>query len=123
MRAVVERVSRARVRVQGEITGEIGLGLLVLLGVGRGDARAEADYLVDKTVGLRIFEDAGGKMNLSVADIAGALLVVSQFTLYGDARRGKRPSFDAAAPPGQARQLYEYFVERVRGNDAGGTGQ
>jgi D-tyrosyl-tRNA(Tyr) deacylase len=114
MRAVVERVSRARVRVQGEITGEIGLGLLVLLGVGRGDARAEADYLVDKTVGLRIFEDAGGKMNLSVADIAGALLVVSQFTLYGDARRGKRPSFDAAAPPGQARQLYEYFVERVR---------
>jgi D-tyrosyl-tRNA(Tyr) deacylase len=115
MRAVVERVSRARVRVNGEITGEIGLGLLVLLGVGAGDARTEADYLVDKTVGLRIFEDAGGKMNLSVADIAGALLVVSQFTLYGDARRGKRPSFDAAAPPEQARQLYEYFVERVRG--------
>ena len=114
MRAVVERVSRARVRVQGEITGEIGLGLLVLLGVGRGDARAEADYLVDKTVGLRIFEDAGGKMNLSVADIAGALLVVSQFTLYGDARRGKRPSFDAAAPPEQARRLYQHFVEKIR---------
>src|SRR6202795_4006465 len=114
MRAVVERVSRARVSVNGEITGEIGLGLLVLLGVGAGDARPEADYLVDKTIGLRIFEDAGGRMNLSVAEVAGALLVVSQFTLYGDARRGKRPSFDAAAPPEQARQLYEYFVERIR---------
>ena len=114
MRAVVERVSRARVSVNGEITGEIGLGLLVLLGVGAGDARTEADYLVDKTIGLRIFADAGGKMNLSVAEVAGALLVVSQFTLYGDARRGKRPSFDAAAPPEQARELYEYFVEKVR---------
>src|ERR1700675_1396034 len=114
MRAVVQRVSRARVSVNGEITGDIGLGLLVLLGVGAGDTRAEADYLVDKTIGLRIFEDAGGKMNLSVAEAGGALLVVSQFTLYGDARRGKRPSFDAAAPPEQARELYEYFVERVR---------
>src|SRR6202163_2880097 len=122
MRAVVQRVSRARVTVNatasdsvsGETTGEIGLGLLVLLGVGTGDTRAEADYLVDKTIGLRIFEDAGGKMNLSVAEVAGALLVVSQFTLYGDARRGKRPSSDAAAPPEQARQLYEYFLERVR---------
>jgi D-tyrosyl-tRNA(Tyr) deacylase len=115
MRAVVQRVSRARVTVGSEVTGEIGLGLLVLLGVRTGDTRAEADYLVEKTVGLRIFEDAGGKMNLSVAEVAGALLVVSQFTLYGDARRGKRPSFDAAAPPEQARELYEYFVERVRG--------
>jgi len=115
MRAVVQRVSRARVTVGSEVRGEIGLGLLVLLGVGAGDTRAEADYLVEKTVGLRIFEDAGGKMNLSVAEVAGALLVVSQFTLYGDARRGKRPSFDAAAPPEQARELYEYFVERVRG--------
>src|SRR6266403_3902443 len=114
MRAVVQRVSRARVTVSGEITGEISLGLLVLLGVGAGDTRAEADYLVDKTIGLRIFEDAGGKMNLSVAEVGGALLVVSQFTLYGDARRGKRPSFEAAAPPEQARELYEYFVERVR---------
>ena len=114
MRAVVQRVSRARVTVSGDITGEIGLGLLVLLGVGAGDTRAEADYLVDKTIGLRIFEDAGGKMNLSVAEVGGALQVVSQFTLYGDARRGKRPSFDAAAPPEQARELYEYFVERVR---------
>ncbi len=114
MRAVVQRVSRARVTVSGEITGEIGLGLLVLVGVGAGDTRTEADYLVEKTIGLRIFEDTGGKMNLSVAEVAGALLVVSQFTLYGDARRGKRPSFDAAAPPEQARELYEYFVERVR---------
>jgi len=115
MRAVVQRVSRARVRVNGgEIVGEIGLGLVVLLGVGVGDTRAEANYLAEKTIGLRIFEDAGDKMNLSVAEVGGALLVVSQFTLYGDARRGKRPSFDAAAPPEQARDLYEYFVERVR---------
>lgn len=114
MRAVVQRVSRARVTVNGEVTGEIGLGLLVLLGVGAGDTRAKADYLAVKIIGLRIFEDAGGKMNLSVAEVGGALLVVSQFTLYGDARRGKRPSFDAAAPPEQARELYEYFVEKVR---------
>jgi D-aminoacyl-tRNA deacylase len=114
VRAVVQRVSRARVTVSGEVAGEIGLGLLVLLGVGAGDTRHEADYLADKTMGLRIFEDAGGKMNLSVAEVGGALLVVSQFTLYGDARRGKRPSFDAAAPPEQARELYEYFVGKVR---------
>jgi D-tyrosyl-tRNA(Tyr) deacylase len=118
MRTVVQRVSRAKVTVAGEvdsdITGEIGRGLLVLLGVGAGDTRANADYLVEKIIGLRIFEDAGGKMNLSVAEVGGALLVVSQFTLYGDARRGKRPSFDAAAPPGQARELYEYFVEKIR---------
>jgi len=113
MRAVVQRVSRARVNVNGEITGEIGLGLLLLLGVGAGDTHTEADYLAEKAIGLRIFEDAGGKMNLSVAEVGGALLVVSQFTLYGDARRGKRPSFDAAAPPEQARELYEYFVEKV----------
>jgi D-tyrosyl-tRNA(Tyr) deacylase len=115
MRAVVQRVSRAQVTVGSEVKGAIVLGLLVLLGVGAGDTRAEADYLVEKTIGLRIFEDAGGKMNLSVAEVGGALLVVSQFTLYGDARRGKRPSFDAAAPPEQARELYEYFVEKVRG--------
>ena len=119
MRAVVQRVSRARVSVNGETTGEIGHGLLVLLGVGAGDTRADADYLAEKTIGLRIFEDSGGplgikKMNLSVAEVGGALLVVSQFTLYGDVRRGKRPSFDAAAPPEQARELYEYFVERIR---------
>jgi len=114
MRAVVQRVSRAQVAVDGEITGDIDLGLLVLLGVSVGDTRADADYLAEKTIGLRIFEDAGGKMNLSVAEIGGAVLVVSQFTLYGDVRRGKRPSFDAAAPPAQARELYEYFVEKVR---------
>jgi D-tyrosyl-tRNA(Tyr) deacylase len=114
MRAVVQRVSRARVTVGDEVTGEIDLGLLVLLGVGAGDTRAEADYLAEKIVGLRIFEDAGGKMNLSAAEVSGALLLVSQFTLFGDVRRGKRPSFDAAAPPEQARELYEYFVEKIR---------
>ena len=114
MRAVVQRVSRSKVTVNAEITGEIGPGLLVLLGVGSQDTQSDADYLVDKIVGLRIFEDEGGKMNLSVADANGALLVVSQFTLYGDVRRGKRPSFDAAAPPQIARELYEYFVAQVR---------
>jgi len=114
MRAVVQRVSRAKVMVSGETTGEIGLGLLVLLGVGKEDMRAEADYLAEKIIGLRIFEDAGGKMNLGVHDVSGGVLVVSQFTLYGDVRRGKRPSFDAAAPHQQARELYEYFVEKIR---------
>ena len=118
MRAVVQRVSRAKVTVAGEtgdeITGEIELGLLVLLGVGTGDTRADADYLAEKTIGLRIFEDAGDKMNLSVAEVSGAVLAVSQFTLYGDVRRGKRPSFDGAAAPGAARELYEYFVEKIR---------
>jgi D-aminoacyl-tRNA deacylase len=115
MRAVVQRVSRARVSVDGQTSGEIGLGLLVLLGVGAGDARTDADYLAEKTIGLRIFEDDNGKMNLSVAEVGGALLVVSQFTLFGDGRRGRRPSFEAAARPVQARELYEYFVEKVRG--------
>ena len=114
MRAVVQRVSRAQVTVDGAVTGKIGRGLLVLLGVSRGDSQADADYLADKIAGLRIFEDPQGKMNLPVAEINGAVLVVSQFTLYGDVRRGKRPSFDAAAPPEQARQLYESFVERIR---------
>jgi D-aminoacyl-tRNA deacylase len=113
MRAVVQRVSRAKVTVDDQVSGEIARGLLVLLGVGIGDTRTAADYLVEKAIGLRIFEDAAGKMNLSVAEVGGAVLVVSQFTLYGDARRGKRPSFDAAASPQQARELYEYFVERV----------
>ena len=114
MRAVIQRVSRAKVTVGGEVVGEIGPGLLVLLGVGSGDTRADADYLAEKTIGLRIFEDPDGKMNLSLADTGGALLVVSQFTLYGDVRRGKRPSFDAAAPPQEAKDLYEYFVEKIR---------
>jgi D-aminoacyl-tRNA deacylase len=114
MRAVVQRVSRAKVTVDYEIAGEIRLGLLVLLGVGEGDSRADADYLAEKVIGLRIFEDAGGKMNLAVAEVEGAVLVVSQFTLYGDVRRGKRPSFDGAAAPQVARELYEYFVEKIR---------
>jgi D-tyrosyl-tRNA(Tyr) deacylase len=114
MRAVLQRVSRATVRVEEEVVGEIGAGLLVLLGVGANDTLADADYLAEKIIGLRIFEDADGKMNLPVADVDGAILVVSQFTLYGDARRGKRPSFDAAAPPEKARELYEYFVEKIR---------
>jgi len=114
VRAVIQRVSRAQVIVGGELAGEIGPGLLVLLGVGGGDTRADADYMAEKTIGLRIFEDPGGKMNLSVRDTGGALLVVSQFTLYGDVRRGKRPSFDEAAPPQLAKELYEYFVEKIR---------
>jgi D-tyrosyl-tRNA(Tyr) deacylase len=114
MRAVIQRVSRAKVTVDGEITGSIDRGLLVLLGVSNEDAEAAADYLVEKTIGLRIFEDDAGKMNLSVADVGGAVLIVSQFTLYGDVRRGKRPSFDRAARPDQANRLYEYFVEKVR---------
>jgi|SRR5580698_2761750 D-tyrosyl-tRNA(Tyr) deacylase len=114
MRAVVQRVDRASVKVDDEITGEIGRGLLVLLGVAQDDAESDADYLAEKIAGLRIFEDDAGKMNLSVMDIAGAVLAVSQFTLYGDVRRGKRPSFDAAARPERARELYEYFVNRIR---------
>jgi D-tyrosyl-tRNA(Tyr) deacylase len=114
MRAVVQRVSRAQVTVAGEVTGKIGRGLLVLLGVAATDTEADADYLVGKVAGLRVFEDANGKMNLAADDVGGEVLVVSQFTLYGDVRRGKRPSFDAAAPPDKARQLYEYFVARLR---------
>jgi D-tyrosyl-tRNA(Tyr) deacylase len=114
MRAVVQRVSRAQVAVDGEIVGEIGRGLLVLLGVTHADNKADADYVADKIAGLRIFEDGNGKMNLDITAVSGGILVVSQFTLYGDVRRGKRPSFDAAAAPQRARQLYEYFVERIR---------
>ena len=114
MRAVVQRVSRASVKVADKVVGQIEAGLLVLLGVGNDDAEADADYLVDKIVGLRIFEDAEGKMNLPVGDVGGAMLAVSQFTLFGDVRRGKRPSFDAAARPELAKKLYEYFVEAVR---------
>jgi D-tyrosyl-tRNA(Tyr) deacylase len=114
MRAVVQRVSRASVKVEGAATGEIATGLLVLLGVGSDDEQSDADYMVDKVVALRIFEDEDGKMNRSVMDVGGSILAVSQFTLYGDARRGKRPSFDAAARPERARELYEYFVNRVR---------
>jgi D-tyrosyl-tRNA(Tyr) deacylase len=114
MRAIVQRVSRAQVAVDGEIVGEVGCGLLVFLGVTHADAEEDADYLADKIAGLRVFEDEDGKMNLDVAAVSGGILVVSQFTLYGDVRRGKRPSFDAAAPPEPARRLDEYFVARIR---------
>ena len=114
MRAVVQRVSRAQVVIAGEVSGQIGLGLLILLGVGRDDTEADANYLAEKIAGLRVFEDDSGKMNRSVQDVGGSVLAVSQFTLYSDVRRGKRPSFDAASPPEKARQLYEFFVERIR---------
>jgi D-tyrosyl-tRNA(Tyr) deacylase len=114
MRAIVQRVSRSQVTVNGVAAGEIGLGLLVLLGVGQADTDADAAYLAEKVAGLRIFEDDHGKMNRSVQDVRGSVLAVSQFTLYGDVRHGKRPSFDEAAPPEKARQLYEFFVERIR---------
>lgn len=111
MRAVVQRVSRARVDVDGETVGAIERGLLVLLGVQTPDTKRDADYLAAKTVTLRIFNDAQGKMNCDVQDVQGGVLVVSQFTLYGDARKGRRPSFVQAAPPQQAEHLYEYFLE------------
>ena len=114
MRAVVQRVSRASVTVDGDIIGEIGCGLLVLLGVTHADEQQNADYLVDKIVNLRIFDDADGKMNLSLADTNGGIIVVSQFTLYGDTRGGRRPSFIAAAPGSEAEGLYDYFVAKAK---------
>ena len=114
MRAVVQRVSRAKVTINDFTSGEIGCGLLVLLGVGCEDTEADVDYLAQKIAGLRIFADSEGKMNRSVVDVGGSVLAVSQFTLYGDVRRGKRPSFDDAAPPEPARRLYERFVERIQ---------
>lgn len=114
MRAVLQRVGEARVDVGGTTVGAIGQGVLVLLGVGQGDSAADARFLADKIAGLRIFEDAQGKMNLSVEDVGGSLLVVSQFTLYGDCRQGRRPGFSAAAPPEQANALYEQFVGMLR---------
>lgn len=114
MRAVIQRVSRASVTVDGRVVGEIGQGLLVLVGVTHADTRAEAGWLARKIAGLRIFEDDAGKLNRSLADVEGGVLVVSQFTLYGDARRGRRPDFLAAARPEQAEPLIEYFVEQLR---------
>jgi D-tyrosyl-tRNA(Tyr) deacylase len=111
MRAVVQRVTRASVTIEGEIAGEIGNGLVVLLGVARDDTREDADYLAAKIAALRIFDDAAGRMNVSVKDIDGGVLIVSQFTLYGDARRGSRPSWSDAAAPEVAERLYDYFVE------------
>ncbi len=114
MRAVLQRVSRAKVSVDGEAVGEIGTGILVLLGVSREDDEKDALYLLEKTLNLRIFEDAEGKMNLSLLEIKGDLLVVSQFTLYGDTRKGRRPSFIEAAAPEKGKFLYEFFVTEAR---------
>jgi D-tyrosyl-tRNA(Tyr) deacylase len=114
MRAILQRVTRSRVSVLGEAVGEIGPGLLVFVGISKDDRVSDADALAERVLNLRIFEDEKGKMNLSVKDIRGDVLVVSQFTLYGDARRGRRPSFAAAAPAERARELYENFLEKVR---------
>ncbi len=114
MRAVLHRVTRASVRVGGATVGEIGAGLVVLLGVARDDAEEDARYLAEKVLNLRVFDDAEGRMNLPVGEAGGALLVVSQFTLYGDARRGRRPSWFEAAPPERAAELYEFFVAETR---------
>jgi D-aminoacyl-tRNA deacylase len=114
MRASIQRVSEAHVTVDGAETGRIGLGLVVLLGVGHNDGEAEVAWLAEKIAGLRIFEDEAGKMNRSLAEVGGAMLVVSQFTLFGDCRKGRRPSFIDAAPPELAERLYESFVGAVR---------
>ena len=116
MRAVVQRVTRASVTVDGEIVGEIGNGLVVLVGIARDDTEKDATYLVEKIAALRIFDDEAGRMNSSVKDVHGALLIVSQFTLYGDVRRGLRPSWIDAAPPEFAEPLYEFFIEQTRMN-------
>ena len=118
MRGVLQRVTRASVRVGGETVGEIGAGLVVLLGVARDDTEADALYLVEKVLNLRVFEDNEERMNLSLAESGGALLAVSQFTLYGDARKGRRPSWFDAAPPELARPLYEFFVTEARARGA-----
>ncbi len=114
MRAVIQRVTRASVSVEGRVAGEIGAGLLVLLGVGRSDNSESAAYLAKKIANLRIFSDQAGKMNLSLLDIGGSALVVSQFTLYGDTRGGRRPSYIQAAPPEEASRLYEELVRSIR---------
>jgi len=113
MRVVLQRVKEARVDVAGATVGSISTGLLILIGVTTTDTRQDADYLADKIIYLRIFGDDDRRMNRSILEVGGSLLVVSQFTLYGDCKKGRRPSFDQAAPPEQARELYEYFVERL----------
>jgi len=114
MRIVVQRVSEARVEIGGRVSDAIGRGLVLLLGIAKQDSCQQADYLVDKILGLRIFPDHEGKMNLNVVDVGGALLIVSNFTVYGDCRKGRRPSFDLAADPAKAEELYQYFVNRAR---------
>ena len=115
MRAVIQRIKECSVRVEGQIIGQTGVGLLVLLGVAQGDGPADADHLANKIINLRIFEDQNGKMNRSLLDAGGEMMVVSQFTLLADCRKGRRPSFVDAAEPKLATALYEYFVEQVRG--------
>lgn len=114
MKAVIQRVSSASVTVDGQVVGRIGQGIMVLLGVEKGDAEASADWLAEKIVGLRIFEDEAGKMNRALTDIGGAVLAVSQFTLAGNCDKGRRPSFDTAAPADEGRRLYDYFVEALK---------
>jgi D-tyrosyl-tRNA(Tyr) deacylase len=123
VRAVVQRVSRASVTIDGQVSGAIERGLLVYLGVGRGDGERERDWMIDKILGLRIFPNDEGKMDKSVVDVGGKLLVVSQFTLYGDVKRGRRPSFDGAMPPADAERMYEWFVATARGKIAVETGR
>jgi D-aminoacyl-tRNA deacylase len=114
MRMVIQRVKEARVEVEGRVTGAIGAGLLVLLGIAKTDSHQDADYLVDKVLNLRIFSDDAGKMNRCVREVNGGLLIVSNFTVYGDCTKGRRPSFDLAADPEKAQELYQYFVDRAR---------
>jgi D-aminoacyl-tRNA deacylase len=114
MKAVIQRVNSAHVVVEGKLVGEINRGILVLLGVEKGDGDAQADWLAEKIIGLRMFSDDAGKMNLSLQDVGGSLLAVSQFTLAGNCAKGRRPSFDTAAPPEEGKRLYDYFVEAVR---------
>lgn len=114
MKAVIQRVSSASVTVEGLIVGQIGQGIMVLLGVEKGDTEAPADWLAEKIVGLRIFEDGAGKMNRALPEVGGAVLAVSQFTLAGNCNKGRRPSFDTAAPPDEGKRLYDYFVESLK---------
>jgi len=114
MRAVIQRVKNARVEVDNRVTGKIGWGILVLLGIGREDDQRDADYVIDKSINLRIFEDAEGKMNLSLLDIRGEMLIISQFTVMADCRKGRRPSFIAAEDPDKANDLYRYFIEQTK---------
>jgi D-tyrosyl-tRNA(Tyr) deacylase len=114
MRAIIQRVRSAQIEIESTITAVIGQGLVVLLGIAKTDSERDADYLAEKIAGLRIFSDEAGKMNLDVRQVGGSLLIVSNFTLYGDVRKGRRPSFDLAAAPAEARVLYDYFVQKAR---------
>jgi D-tyrosyl-tRNA(Tyr) deacylase len=114
MRAVIQRVTEARVDAEGRVSGSIGAGLVVLLGISKTDTQQDADYLADKILNLRIFSDDSGKMNRSIMDVRGGLLIVSNFTVYGDCNKGRRPSFDLAADPEKAQELYLYFISRAR---------